>query len=72
MVTLAKGKSSENTPTIYLWISLLNITFASVVHPCDKAESPCKNGAVCEKIEKQFVCKCTEGWKGETCEEKGK
>jgi hypothetical protein len=46
--------------------------FSSSVHPCDKAESPCKNEGVCEKNVDEFVCKCTEDWIGDTCEIKGK
>ena len=43
-----------------------------LVHPCDKAESPCKNEGVCEKNGDEFVCKCNEDWTGDTCEVKGK
>ncbi len=56
-------------PTCCLKLHYLSIYPA--VHPCDKAETPCKNGAECEALGDQFVCKCAEGWKGETCEEKG-
>ena len=42
------------------------------MHPCDKAESPCKNEGVCEKNGDEFVCKCGEDWSGDTCETKGK
>ena len=43
-----------------------------LVHPCEKSESPCKNEAVCEKDEGEFICKCTEDWTGKTCEIRGK
>ena len=48
------------------------IYFRFLVHPCDKAESPCKNGGACEKNGSEFVCKCNEDWTGATCEIKGK
>ncbi len=41
------------------------------MHPCDKAESPCKNEGVCEKNGDEFVCKCSDDWTGGTCEIKG-
>ena len=44
--------------------------FLISVHPCDKAESPCKNGA-CEENGDEFLCICNEDWTGPTCEEKG-
>jgi hypothetical protein len=40
-----------------------------LVHPCDKAVSPCGNGAKCiKKDDDEFVCNCTENWTGEKCE----
>jgi hypothetical protein len=56
----------------YAKLPLSVFVISLAVHPCDKAESPCKNEATCERAEDQFVCKCAEGWKGETCEEKGR
>ena len=41
------------------------------MHPCNKTESPCKNGATCEELADQFVCRCADGWEGTTCEKKG-
>ena len=58
--------------TSYTKLPLISFVFFVAVHPCDKGESPCKNQGVCEKIEDQFVCNCADGWKGDTCEEKGK
>ena len=40
-----------------------------LVNPCDS--SPCKNGGTCDGIEDRFICKCVEGFDGDTCEEKG-
>ena len=57
---------------LYQITVLSSFVFFVAVHPCDKGETPCKNEGVCEKIEDQFVCKCVKGWKGDTCEEKGK
>ena len=49
----------------------MQIVLFLVVHPCDKAKSPCKNEGVCEKNGDEFVCKCSEDWTGDTCEVKG-
>ena len=46
-------------------------SFSVLVHPCDKAESPCKNEGVCEKQGNEYVCNCTEDWTGKNCEVKG-
>ena len=44
-----------------------------LVHPCDKAVSPCGNGAECiKKDDDEFVCNCTENWTGDKCETIGK
>ena len=54
--------------------SISSQLFSSIssVHPCDKAESPCKNEGVCEKDGDLIICKCTDDWTGDTCETKGK
>ena len=62
---------ARHNRTLTYVLKLQCLVFSHAVHPCDKDESPCKNGAVCEAMEDQFVCKCAEGWKGVTCEEKG-
>ena len=34
--------------------------------------NPCKNGGTCDTLPQSgWKCKCTEGWKGSTCEEEG-
>jgi hypothetical protein len=46
-----------------------NYFFSSLVHACDS--DPCKNGAICDKQGDGFNCLCTDGYKGELCEDKG-
>ena len=38
--------------------------------PCHN--SPCHNGGTCENNDDSFTCTCTEGFKGDTCEEEAK
>ena len=49
---------------------MVNPCFSSE-HPCKN--SPCQNGAKCftDIEEKQFYCKCSEGYEGKTCENRG-
>nr|XP_006817862.1 PREDICTED: delta-like protein D-like [Saccoglossus kowalevskii] len=37
-------------------------------YPC--ANDPCQNGANCTDSLKQFICHCSEGWEGTTCEDR--
>ena len=32
------------------------------------AGNPCKNGATCVEVGKDYVCQCTEEYEGKTCE----
>lgn len=36
--------------------------------PCERGRMPCKNKATCENTFGAFVCRCTAGWSGLTCE----
>ena len=50
--------------------SNVNISFNIIVYPCDS--SPCKNGATCKNVEDKFMCNCTKGYTGVSCDQKGK
>ena len=47
------------------------LKYLFLVHPCDKAESPCKNNGLCKKDGDCFTCDCSEDWTGDICEIKG-
>ena len=49
-------------------ILIIDLLFC-LVNPCES--SPCKNWATCVAEEETYVCHCSAGYKGRTCEEEG-